>query len=117
MTRLDDRDGIPVWRQIRPRGERFDMMVIESEPPRRLKGRVVDNRQFGGTWTWRIDSIGDDRASCAVTITEDGEIYNPVFRSISRLMEMRATMDRYHTALARALGVALHFDGTDAPAR
>ena len=39
--------------------------------------RVVDNPDFGGTWTWRFEPVD---GGTRVTLTEDGEVYSPVFR-------------------------------------
>ena len=58
------------------------MMVVETDPPRRLRTEVVDNRQYGGTWTWDLEPTNE--GGCHLTITEDGAIYNVVFRFVAR---------------------------------
>jgi len=59
-------------------------VVIESVNPSRLVTRIADPKlPFGGTWTWVLTP---DAAGCVVTITEDGEVFNPVFRFVSRFV-------------------------------
>ncbi len=57
--------------------------VVESRPPNRIVTRVVGETQFGGTWT--IDIVPTSSGS-RVTITEHGEIYNVVFRALSKFV-------------------------------
>ena len=74
-----------------------------DRPTTASRTKVVDNRHFGGTWTWDLESAYE--TECHLTITEDGEIYNPVFRFIARFfMDYRATIDSYHAALASRFG-------------
>ena len=58
--------------------------VIESsEPGRRLVTRIDDKSlPFGGTWTYVLTPVPE--GGTTLRITEDGEIYNPVFRFVSR---------------------------------
>jgi hypothetical protein len=57
---------------------------------------------FGGTWTYDIAPAGD---SCTLTITENGEVYNPLFRFVSRfIIGQSTTMDGYIKALDAKLG-------------
>lgn len=57
--------------------------VVEMVPPSKVVTRVVGETQFGGTWT--ID-ITPTPAGSRVTITERGEIYNVLFRALSKLV-------------------------------
>ena len=70
------------------------MEVSGEEPPRRLVTRIADeDLPFGGTWTYRLEPDG---GGTRVTITEDGEVYNPVFRFVSRfVMGHDATLRTY----------------------
>jgi hypothetical protein len=72
--------------------------AIESTAPRRLVVRIADpTLPFGGTWTYDITPAGQ---SCSLTITEDGEVYNPLFRFVSRfIIGQTATLDAYIKAL------------------
>ncbi len=76
---------------------------MESSPPRRLVTRIADPKlPFGGTWTYEIVSL--ERA-CTLTITEDGEVYNPLFRFVSRfVIGHTATIDRYLKSVTQKLG-------------
>lgn len=62
-------------------------MTFETEtwdPPRRMTARIADeNLPFGGAWTYTIEPDGD---GSVLTITEDGEVYNPLFRFMSRFV-------------------------------
>ena len=57
--------------------------VLEASPPSRFVTRIVGETAFGGTWTWQIDNIS---TGSRVTITERGEIYNPMFRTLARFV-------------------------------
>ncbi len=56
--------------------------------------KILDEElPFGGSWTFEMKENGDE---VALTITENGEVYNPVFRFMSRfIFGHYATMDRY----------------------
>lgn len=75
--------------------------VVEEDEPRRLVTRIVGEKAFGGTWTFEIAPTGHDASS--VTVTERGEIYNPLFRTVMRLMGHTRTMDAYLAKLEAAL--------------
>lgn len=104
--RLDDRHGHPVWCETSKRGERMSFETIAFEPPRRMVTRIADdNLPFGGTWTWDIKPVPGDAGASTLTITEDGEIYNPVFRFVARfIIGYRGTMDAYLKALSARCG-------------
>jgi hypothetical protein len=84
-----------------------------SEPPRRRVVRIADaNLPYGGTWTYELapgGGAGGDTAPLTpltqVTITERGEVYNPIFRFMSRFVfSHHATIDAYLIALGKKLG-------------
>jgi hypothetical protein len=79
------------------------VQVVDAVPPQRFITRVVDpDGQFGGTWTF---DIAPDASGSRLTITEHGEVYNPLFRFMSRFVfGHTATMDRYLAALAARSG-------------
>jgi len=74
-----------------------------SEPPRMYKTRIADkNLPFGGTWTYEISPTED---GCTCRITEDGEVYNPVFRFVSRfVMGQTKTIEDYLNAMGKKFG-------------
>ena len=77
--------------------------VGQADPPRKLVTRIADpHLPFGGTWTYEI--VAGAESGSTLTITENGEVYNPFFRFISRyVMGYTATMDRYLQALQTKL--------------
>ncbi|HYE88441.1 MAG TPA: hypothetical protein VEA16_18900 [Vicinamibacterales bacterium] len=76
--------------------------IVESVPPTKLVTRVVGETQFGGTWT--IDIVPTPTGS-RMTITERGEIYNVIFRTLSRFVfGYTATMDECLRAAQQKLG-------------
>jgi hypothetical protein len=79
------------------------MTVSERQPPARLVTKIDDPDQpFGGTWTWEIaPAPGGSR----LTITERGEIYNPIFRFMARLIfGYTGTMESCLAAMKQRLG-------------
>jgi hypothetical protein len=70
---------------------------------RRHVDRIADpSLPFGGRW---IYDLASDGSGTALTITEEGEVYNPVFRFVSRfIMGHTRTIDRYIADLQRASG-------------
>ena len=105
MERLPDRNGHAVWREVRRTGP-MTLEVVESQPPNRLVTRIADpDLPFGGSWTYEIR--GSDGGSL-VTISENGEIYNPIFRLMARFVfGYHATMDAYLSALGKKFGEAI----------
>ena len=66
----------------------------EVVPGQRLVSRIADKSlPFGGSWTFELSP---DSGGTRVRITENGEVYNPVFRFASRfILGHHATVDRY----------------------
>ena len=83
VERLPDRAGRPVWIE-QGSGGKVTFAVDESTPPRRLVVRIADrDLPFGGTWTYEIAPAA---GGASLTITEDGAIYNPLFRVMARFV-------------------------------
>ena len=83
VEHLPDRDGRTVWAEEGSNG-RITFAVERAEPPRLLVTRIADrDLPFGGTWTYEIAPAA---TGSTLTITEDGEIYNPLFRVLSRFV-------------------------------
>jgi uncharacterized protein YndB with AHSA1/START domain len=86
--------------------------VEASEPPRRRVVRIADtNLPYGGTWTYELTPAANTETATGVppvtqiTITERGEVYNPIFRFMSRFVfSHHATIDAYLIALGKKLG-------------
>jgi uncharacterized protein YndB with AHSA1/START domain len=101
VVRMPDRNGRGVVK------ESFGGMEVTLEdevvePPRRLVRRIVDDSlPFGGRWTHEITPTAE---GCALKITEDGFVNNPLFRLISRLMGQSGSINGVLTSLARKFG-------------
>lgn len=126
---ISDVEKVPTWRtdvkrvEILPFDESGRMMFREhgsdaviyrveaSEPPRRRVVRIADtNLPYGGTWTYDVTPASTSLAASPapltqITITERGEVYNPIFRFMSRFVfSHHATIDAYLSALGKKLG-------------
>lgn len=98
-----DSDGAAGWVEVQSYGDRLPMKIEAAEPPLRLVLRIADpNLPFGGTWTYRLTP---NNSGCDLQITEDGEVYNPFFRFISRFfMGHHGSIDAYLKALGTKFG-------------
>jgi uncharacterized protein YndB with AHSA1/START domain len=78
------------------------MRVEERVPDTRLVTVIADTTlPFGGKWTYEVAPSG---TGTTLRITEDGEVYNPVFRFMSRFVfGHTATLDAYLAAVEKAL--------------
>ena len=75
--------------------------IVEQAPPSRLVTRVADGLPYGGTWTFELAPEG---GGTRLTITEHGEVYNPIFRVLARFVfGHAATMEAYLEDLAARL--------------
>jgi uncharacterized protein YndB with AHSA1/START domain len=99
VERLPNRNGGAVWVEDGTDG-RITLAVERSEPPHTLVTRIADPElPFGGTWTFTIMPAPN---GCTLTITENGEVYNPVFRAMARFVfGYETTMATYLDELAR----------------
>ena len=77
--------------------------VDNAVPGQRLVTRIADKSlPFGGSWTYELIPRGD---STTLRITEDGEVYNPIFRFVSRFVfGHTATIEKYLADVRRAVG-------------
>lgn len=111
---LTEVTAFPVWRhdvqtvevlsaeplRWRERGANGDITfeVQERLVPTRLVTRIADpTLPFGGTWTFELVPEG---TGTRLTVTERGEVYNPVFRFVSRFIIGHAgSIEQYLAAL------------------
>jgi hypothetical protein len=86
------------WRETGASGV-ITYRLEASEPPGRRVVRIDDpDLPFGGRWIYELEPVD---GGTRVTITEEGEVRNPVFRLISRfVIGHDASID----ALLQALG-------------
>lgn len=57
--------------------------IVEAVPPSKFVTRIVDETDFGGIWTMEIVPT---TTGSRLTITERGEIYNPIFRTLAKFV-------------------------------
>jgi hypothetical protein len=98
------------WRESAEWGT-LTMVMDEATPPAagshspsrsQIVTRIADEGEgFGGTWTYAI-SPGANGAGTSLLITEDGEVYNPLFRFMSKFVFGHYTsLETYATDLGR----------------
>ena len=98
-------EGTGVGAKVREEsgGDTLRLRVEAWEPPGRLRMRIDDPAlPFGGTWTYTLRPVD---GGTELTVVEDGEVYNPVFRFMSRfVLGHDATIARYLADLKQRLG-------------
>lgn len=89
------------WREISG-GDTLTFHIVESKPPNRLVSEIADrDLPFGGRWVYELEPAG---TGTELTITEHGQVYNPIFRFVSRfVMGHTATIDAYLADLQKKL--------------
>lgn len=92
------------WRETTDLGT-ITMAVEELQPPNRFVARIDDPDQpFGGRWIYTLAPSG---SGTRLTITERGEVYNPLFRFMARFVFGHyRTLESYARNLAQHLGSA-----------
>jgi uncharacterized protein YndB with AHSA1/START domain len=93
-----------IWKEVSPKGEAMTYETLEIDPGNRLVRRIADrDLPFGGKWVFELRR--DAPASTTVSILEEGEVYNPVFRFVSKfIMGHHATMQGFLVDLGKKLG-------------
>jgi uncharacterized protein YndB with AHSA1/START domain len=115
-ARISDVPGYPKWwsevsrvETLPPQGGRaryrehmngdpIVFEIVEAVPPRLFVSRIADpDLPFGGVWTFDLSPEG---SGTRVTITERGEVRNPIFRFLSRyVFSQSATIESCLAAL------------------
>jgi uncharacterized protein YndB with AHSA1/START domain len=92
----------PKWRETWSRREKVTFRVTEWAEPRQLAVVIDDDDlPYGGRWVYGLSHAGD---GCTLTITEEGEVHNPIFRFVARLfMDPTKTIDVYLDNLEQGL--------------
>jgi hypothetical protein len=95
--------GKQFQRETSKRGETILYELENSRPPLAIERRIATEKlPYGGSWRFVLEPEG---SSTRVTITEDGEVYNPVFRFVSKfVIGQTATLDAYLKAMGKAVG-------------
>ena len=102
---LPDRDGRKQWWEL-SQGKKIAYELLEDAAPRRRVTRIADKSlPFGGTWTLEITP---DSAGAWLRITEDGEVYNVIFRFMARFVfGYTGSIEMYLKDLAAKFGQAV----------
>lgn len=108
IERRPDQNGHSVWREDGDFGS-ITYEVTEMVPPKRLVTRIADpDLPFSGSWTYEVKPVA---GGATLTITENGEVKNPIFRFMSRFVfGQSSTMKTVQTSLARSFGEEVRFE-------
>ena len=92
-----------VWIQKDAQGHALPLRVVKDSSPSLLVTEIdAQQLPYSGTWKYEIVSVSD---GSSVTITEDGEVFNPIYRIVSKLfLGHHTTVDRCLVALGRRFG-------------
>jgi hypothetical protein len=96
-------NGHPILRESLRDGTHMTYEITASDFPKSLTRRILGkNLPFDGSWTY---TLAPTPTGATVRIVEDANIYNPLFRFVSRFVTgYTATMDKYLQALGPATG-------------
>jgi hypothetical protein len=91
--------GVTRFREDGPNGPIL-FEITEKIPPRRFVTRIADKSlPFGGRWIYEVNPTA---TGSELRITEEGEVYNPIFRFVSRfIMGHTSTIDGYLAAVRK----------------
>jgi polyketide cyclase/dehydrase/lipid transport protein len=104
---LPEEGGRRRWRETDAHGSTIAYEVVEREEPTRLTTRIATpGLPFSGTWTRTLEF---QDGVTVVRVTEDGEVYNPVFRFVSRFVIGHTSgIERYLQDLGTAIDQPAH---------
>lgn len=102
ITHLPEQNGLPAWVETLDTGV-LPLQTVSSQQPSKLVVRIADPKlPFGGTWTYEITPLS---SGSSLRIREDGEIYNPLFRFLSRFVfGYSGTIDTYLKSMGKKFG-------------
>ena len=99
-------DGRRQWRETDKQGQIITYEMVERHPPTLLGERIITaNLPYSGAWTLKLEPM---EGATMLRITERGEVYNPIFRFMSRfVIGQTRTIDNYLRDLGTATGQQL----------
>ena len=110
------KDGRTFQRETSQHGQTVVYELQGSQPPNRIERRIAtENLPYAGMWTFdlepeSVNGLAPGQAT-RVRITEDGEVYNPVFRFVSKfIMGQTAMQDAYLKSMGKATGEEIHIE-------
>jgi hypothetical protein len=92
------------WRESDAQGT-IEFEQTATAPPRSVTAEIqgAEEQGFGGTWTWELEERAG--GGTVLTITERGEVYNPIFRLLARFFfSPYSSLERYARDLAARFG-------------
>jgi len=97
-------NGRKRWWEEDTHRQKITYELVEEAPPRRLATRIAEpGLPFGGAWTFEITPAAGGGSD--LRITEDGEIYNVIFRFMARFFfGYTASIEGYLRDLAVKFG-------------
>lgn len=100
---VPDASGRELVRETTRNGETITYELFNRKPPQSIERRIAaQGLPYSGEWIFLLQREND---STTVRITEDGEVYHPIFRFVSRfVIGHTRTLDAYLRALANATG-------------
>jgi hypothetical protein len=98
------------WWELDTHNNKITYELQEAKPPSRRVIRIADKSlPYGGTWTFEITPSGD---GAALRITEDGEVYNVIFRFLSRFVfGHTGTIETYLRDLGKKFNETVEVEG------
>lgn len=90
------------WREYYTNEDPISFRIVDLAENRFLVTEIADkNLPFGGSWTYKVEPEGE---YTLLTITEHGEVYNPIFRFVSTfVMGHDGTIHQYMADLEKTL--------------
>lgn len=100
---VDAQQGRPVYFREDGKNGTINYELVEDVPAQRMVTRIRDtDLGFSGQWTY---SFAPENGGTRVTIREDGEVSNVLFRFMSHyVFGQTATIDSYLASLAKHFG-------------
>jgi hypothetical protein len=107
---LPEKDGRKQWWEQDKRGRKTAYELIEDSPPTRRVTRIAGaGLPFGGTWTFEI--APQPGGGSEVRIAEAGEVYNVLFRFLSRFVFGYAgSIEGYLNDIGRKFGESVRIE-------
>jgi Polyketide cyclase / dehydrase and lipid transport len=98
-----DGSGRRLQRETNKQGETIMYELLDVNPPHSIVRKIAtSNLPYSGRWTFVFTPVG---TGTNLRITEDGEVYNPIFRFVTRfVLGETSTIDAYLKGMARATG-------------
>jgi uncharacterized protein YndB with AHSA1/START domain len=100
---VEVRAGGPVHFREEGKHGTVNYALVEDIPAQRMVTKILDtDLGYSGQWTY---TFAPEAGGTRVTIREDGEVSNVIFRFMSRyVFGQTSTMDAYLTSLAKHFG-------------